>query len=261
MGKITERYNRVYDGVNVLEKIFNLKNKEPKFKEVASNKNKPIEELSKQSNHDIYLSQLTSLAGSFFIFQSSCAKFATQNELLSANVLYNAYNSYGAPTTQPIFDGAVTFKSYCNAVKQNPNIDCTLRESHNANIFANNFLNNPAVNQKDLGRDIAAIDTVLNAVLATADGKINVDIPQNEDSSGILNFEAFKHSFDLSPKYAFDNGSFTFPNGVQPPLSHTDLQNYSQGEISDALTVLSGAERILIGTAEQYNYEEPCMEK
>lgn len=235
-------------------KDFFMKNKTPKFEEVATNKNNPMEEISRTSNPEAYRAFLTSLASSFFVFQANCARIKTYSDTLSANVLYNAYNSYGAPSTMPTMMGAVTFTQYCNAVKQNPNLDCTLDKSHNGNIFAHNLLaKNQAINQTDLNRDISVINSVLNATLATYGGRHDVDIPQNEDSSGILNFANFQVIYANSPKYAFDNDSFDYPNGVNPPLAHNDIAQYSEQEVFDSLTILKEAEKDLIETVEQVN--------
>ena len=240
---------------------FFKKNKTPKFEEFASNKHNPIEKISRTSNLELYQSQLASLAGSFFVFQANCAKIKTYGDTLSANVLYNAYNSYGTPSTMPTMMGAVTFTQYCNAVKQNPNLDCTLDKSHNGNIFAHNLLNNQAIKQDDLNRDISAINSVLNATLATYGGRIDVDIPQNEDSSGILNFESFQKIYERSPKYAFDNDSFDYPDGTNPPLAQGDIAKYSEQEVMDSLTILARAEKILVETVEQVNDSSQNIEQ
>ena len=235
-------------------KDFFMKNKTPKFEEVATNKNNPMEEISRTSNPEAYRAFLTSLARSFFVFQANCARIKTYSDTLSPNVLYNAYNSYGAPSTTPIMMGAVTFTQYCNAVKQNQNLDCTLDKSHNGNIFAHNLLaKNQAINQTDLNRDISVINSVLNATVLTYGPKFSGENTQNSDGTVIFDFVNFRdHAYSNNPIYAFDEGKLQFPNGYEVEPCK-ELKDFAQEEITNALTILGGAEKILVETVEEVN--------
>ncbi|MBQ9792676.1 MAG: hypothetical protein IJW32_02880 [Clostridia bacterium] len=221
---------------------FFKKGKTPTFKEYASNKHLPAEMLSREQNSEFYKNQLVSLTSAFFLNQAVSASAITGLPV-TTNLAQNAKYSCGVPfaMTNPHSMGIYSFSDYCNAVKVNPhlnNVSC----SHNQNIFASNFLNNPNVAFQN---DINCISVVYDAVLATFAGESKDTFFGAEVDTSTLQFASMQYS--RSPETFFVDDYFMYPNGLVPtkndgPKQHVDkLSGQDPSAVGFALEILTRA--------------------
>ncbi|MBQ3047583.1 MAG: hypothetical protein IJD48_01035 [Clostridia bacterium] len=202
--------------------------------------------ISKTKNSEFYQSQLICLLSSYFLNQAVCAYQQSDSPVISVNVAKNAMKSFGVPNYngEEGQAGIFSFADYCRAAKENPDFNTSNLLVHNHNSFAHNLLNNQGVDQQNLAVDAQNISTTLEALLGTFAG---IEKPIASPMLTSMQFASFAIIQARSPKYAFKEDHFMYPDGSVTEFANVSMAELAQTDpnaISDSLNVITQASSV-----------------